>query len=611
MSTVQYYPLDTKFKSIIGAIDKERQFSLSIYVSCQFDNVTLNVSHDCLPLNYEIKLTNTGSTQQYNIYTAELSFSVSGIYWYYFTLTNDKGKCYVVRDGVDSRISDNIDSKWQLSIINKKYNNPQWLSGGIMYHIFVDRFCKSEDTYKLKKDVIFRNNWGDLPSHIVSGQNKIITNDFFGGTLKGIESKLNYLKQLNVTVIYLSPIFDAASNHKYDTADFENVDSMFGTNEQFKILCDKALELGIRVILDGVFNHTGSDSKYFNKYGNFSELGAYQSMNSQYYDWFKFTKYPYKYDCWWDFNTLPALNQHNNDVKQYFAGENGIVSKWLKLGASGWRLDVADELTPEFLDLIRFRAKETKSDCLIIGEVWDDAANKIAYGKRRGYFTEDQLDSAMNYPLSKAIIQYVKFGDCKQLRITIFDMLNNMSAQVVSQYMNILSTHDTARILTTLNGDTMEYVDKQYRYSSKMTKSQYDHAVKMLMVASVLQYTLCGVPCIFYGDEAGIEGCQDPFCRKCFPWGNEDKQLLSHYKRLGQIRSSGKVFASSNFCELIAQDGKYAFRRWDSDESYIIVANTSLNEAVFNQFKGIDQLTGNYVNNNLILEPMQAVIIKE
>lgn len=609
MSTVQYYPLDTKYKSIIGAIDKERQFSLSIYVDCSVTDVMVSFSHDNKPIEIQTKLVKTASMGNYDVYSVDLSFYTYGIYWYYFTLINGDNIKYVVRDGVNSRISDTVSDKWQLSIINRKYDNPNWLHGGIMYHIFVDRFNKSDIKQCNKKNVIHRN-WSDIPGYIYEGQDKIITNDFFCGTLKGIENKLSYLKSLNVRVIYLSPIFESSSNHKYDTADFENVDSMFGTNEHLTQLCDEAKKLGMRVILDGVFNHTGSDSRYFNKNGNYAELGAYQSKDSPYYQWFKFTDYPDKYDCWWGFTTLPAINQDNENVKNYFTSKDGIVAKWLNLGASGWRLDVADELTNEFLSLIRQRAKNTKKDCLIIGEVWDDASNKTAYGKRREYFVDDQIDSAMNYPLSKAIIKYVKFGDCSQLRIVLFDMLNNMPASVVCQYMNILSTHDTARILTTLNGDTMEYVDKLHRHSSKMTDNEYKYAVKMLKVASVLQYTLCGVPCIYYGDEAGLEGCQDPYCRKCFPWDNIDMTLYEHYKKLGEIRKD-KVFSTSNFTELIAQDGKYAFRRSDDTTSFIIVANTSLYSAVFNQFCGVEQLTDQIISNNLVLEPMQCAIIKE
>ena len=195
-----------------------------------------------------------------------------------------------------------------------------------------------------------------------------LSNDFFGGNLDGVRKKLPYLKELGITAIYLNPIFTAYSNHKYDTGDYESIDPMFGDNGLFECLCKEAEERGIRVILDGVFNHTGSDSKYFNKDGTYPTVGAYQSEDSPYFGWYKFTKHPDEYECWWGIKTLPAVNENEPSFVDYsLTAPDAIIKKWLHLGASGWRLDVADELPSEFIKTMRREVKSAKEDAVIIG----------------------------------------------------------------------------------------------------------------------------------------------------------------------------------------------------------------------------------------------------
>ena len=307
-----------------------------------------------------------------------------------------------------------------------------------------------------------------------------------------------------MTCIYLSPIFEAYSSHKYDTGDYEKIDPMFGTEEDFRKLCEEAARYDMRVICDGVFAHTGSDSKYFDKYDHYKTgpaaedktlQGAYNNPDSKYRSWYYFHE-DGTYDCWWDFNTLPKLNKHDPSYTEYITGENGIIRKWLRAGASGWRLDVADELPVDFLDALVAAAKAEKPDALIVGEVWEDASNKIAYEERKNYFEGNRLDSVMNYPFRTAIIDFVRYGNAAGLAETV-----NYPPEVLHCLMNVLGTHDSIRILTALAGvDLGPEPSRSLQADIKMSDAEWSQGIKLLKIASLIQMTLPGVPCIYYGD---------------------------------------------------------------------------------------------------------------
>ena len=252
-------------------------------------------------------------------------------------------------------------------------------------------------------DRTIREDWGGQPYWRPNERGEVTNSDYFGGTLRGIEEKLPYLKSLHVTCLYLNPIFEAHSNHRYNTADYTKIDPVLGTEEDFQSLCAAAGRLGIRVMLDGVFSHTGSDSVYFNRQGRYPQPGAYQSQQSPYFSWYHFISWPEKYHSWWGFETLPEVEETDNNYNKYINGRQGVVRKWLKKGASGWRLDVADELPDSFLDQLTEAAKEEKPDAVVLGEVWEDATTKESYGSRRRYLLGRQLDSVMNYPFRNAV----------------------------------------------------------------------------------------------------------------------------------------------------------------------------------------------------------------
>ena len=559
MQYVKYNPTDVFYKSIVGAVPDNERFGVRLQVNkcMQPEKVTLVVYSDCGKQNYEYVMYREAGSDDFDNYLADVQFA-KGLYWYYFQLDGVPYERYV-GIGADKKAClffDNVQT-YQLSVYKKKYKTPQWLNKGVMYQIMVDRFYQQGKTVATEDKIL--RPWGEQP-YFREEDGRVLNRDFFGGNIKGVMEKLPYLASLNVTTLYLNPIFKAYSNHKNDTEDYEVIDPMFGTREDFVALCDKAREYGMSVILDGVFNHTGSSSKYFNRDRKYGEGGAYNDEKSPYRNWYNFNA-DNTYECWWNFQTLPRINAMSRSAQKYFCDkQEGIVPGWIKAGASGWRLDVVDEIADEMLDKIVSSAKSAKSDCAIIGEVWEDASNKIDYGLRRHYLDGTQLDSVMNYPLKDAIIDFVRYGNELSLSHTVFDIVNNYPLRVRNNLMNILGTHDTARVLTALAGDRVDNSSKEVLARVKLSDKQYESGVRLLQMAAVIQYTIFGFPCVFYGDEAGLEGYKDPFCRACYPWGGENKLLIDFYRRLGDLRKM-PVFQDGNFREIVAEHGVYAFER--------------------------------------------------
>lgn len=506
----------------------------------------------------------------YDLYKAEFSISEAGNYFYYIAIDEN-----------------NHSKPYELLVYKENFHTPEWVKGGIIYHIFVDRFYR-ENTLKKSMDIILRDDWGAVPNYLPDADGEIKNNDFFGGNLEGIKQKLPYLKNLGVTVIYLSPIFEAYSNHKYDVGDYFSVDSMFGNEESFEELCREADFLGMSIILDGVFSHTGIISMYFNKYGYYKSTGAYQSKDSPYYDWYIFNKWNDDYASWWGIKTLPTINKESKNFINFITGKNGVLSYWQKRGVKGWRLDVADELPNEFLKKLRYAVKEQDNDAFIVGEVWEDASNKFSYGKLKEYFCGEQLDSVTNYPLKDAIIEYIKTKDCSLLTNTIKFIIEKYPPQSVDCLMNILGTHDTARILTVL-GCSDAPQNKNEKAVYKLSSEELEKGVKLLKIASLLQFTLPGIPCIYYGDEVGIEGFEDPFNRLCFPWGDENQEILNHYLFLGKLRKSSAVFVQGKYRCLIHDKGMFAFERFNDEARLIVAVNISSSTVTLNLKENIKE----------------------
>ena len=517
-------------------------------------------------------------TDNYEYWELHFYATTPGLYFYHFELDTPWGLNYLKNVGSGLGDFNANGAEFQQTVYESEFKTPDFLKGGIIYQIFPDRFYNSGAPKTGVPESRVMRKWGDEPFWNESQMNGIWNNDYFGGDLKGIEQKLPYLKSLGVTCIYLNPIFAANSNHRYDTADYERIDPLLGTEDDFKSLCRAADKENIKIILDGVFSHTGCDSKYFNMYSHYNSVGAYNSTESPYYSWYKFTDYPNGYKSWWGIKLLPEVQEENESYRNYICGENGILRRWLRAGAGGWRLDVADELPDIFLDELRKAVKAEKEDAVIIGEVWEDATTKFAYGERRRYLLGEQLDSVMNYPFAAAILNFVKGGSAHAFEDGIMSIVENYPPQVLNVLMNHIGTHDTERALTRLAGPDAAGKDRNWQHeNNKLSESDYLRGVSMLKTASLLQFTLPGVPSIYYGDEIGMQGMKDPFNRACFTWNDMNEELYKWYKRLGEIRRGCKAFVNGEIKIIHAHAGAVAYLRTCSENSVLTAVNISPN----------------------------------
>ena len=532
----------------------------------------------------------------------------AALYKYHFEYDTSWGtsRIYHAGNGLAAIKGDGED--WQLTVYDKDFHTPEWLRGGIIYQIFPDRFASSgTKKQNVPSDRILRTDRDGDPYWIPTAEGKVLNNDYFGGDLNGIEQKLGYLKSLGVTCIYLNPIFEAQSNHRYDTADYEKIDSMLGTEKDFKSLCESAKKLGIRIMLDGVFSHTGDDSRYFNRYSRYDSLGAYQSKESPYYGWYKFNKWPDDYESWWGIEILPEVNEDNSDFIEYITGKNGIARKWLKLGASGWRLDVADELPDDVLALIREAAKAEKPDCAIIGEVWEDAVLKVSYGHRRNYALGYALDSVMNYPFRAAAISFARGeSDAFALRDFLLSQQHNYPKPMYMALMNLLSSHDVERLHSALGAsESLKALDRARQAAFSLTAEQSKRADRLQMLCAVIQYCTPGVPCLYYGDEECLDGAGDPFNRAPFePSGNG---LHNFYAKLGEIRNGSEALMSGEAEFSAAGPDVLIIRRSSESDCIVCVINRGSAEFKLRE-SGLVPLLG--CSHNGLVPPCSAEIFK-
>lgn len=537
-----------------------------------------------------------------------------GLFFYEFLFVRGVDTLFTVtRNQVDFTLETYSAERFVLLVHEKDFETPSWFHGRVMYHIFVDRFCRGGGEIAMRDNVIINEDWDNgIPQYAKKNGDKLANNMFFGGNLWGIAEKLDYLKSLGVGVIYLSPIFRSYSNHKYDTGDYLEIDGMFGGEAAFCHLIEKAREADIRIILDGVFNHTGDDSKYFDKYGTYGGIGAYSNPESPYRDWFCFRKYPKEYEAWWGIGILPKLNPACEEIRHFLAGKGGVAEKYVRMGIGGWRLDVADELTNEFLYELRDTVKGASDDqAVLIGEVWENAALKEAYGIRRRYFYGKQLDSVMNYPVRNGILRFLLEGDAEFLGDVLKEIYATYPKTVCDSLMNLLSTHDTERILTVL-GEGLERNEQESNdvlAKKRLTAKQAIQGEVRLKIASVLQYTVFGIPSVFYGDEAGLEGYHDPFCRRPYPWGREKQSILEHYRQLGKIRKEHAVFAEGTFGMDCAENGVIVYHRENQDERIVVIANMSKDPYAYHtNAEAVDLLTARAFDG--IVLPESAVILQ-
>ncbi len=588
-TTVRFDAWDSACKTPFGAVSTGTEITLRVsvaktvrpqrvYVILRKDGMNnMTVTEEQFYSNVtdpgsqqKILFSQVSSSFQMKTYEVRFTIEEEGLYFYRFEIETPKETVYVGMGENARAVTGSFLPEWQLLIYRSDFHTPEFLQSGIMYQIFPDRFLRGskEPLPQTLSPRIIHKDWNERPLYNNDLPNYEAT-DFFGGDLEGIRQKLPYLRELGVNIIYLNPIFESASNHRYNTANYMAVDPYLGTEEDFKRLCEEAAEAGIRIILDGVFSHTGSDSIYFDKNGHYQGLGAWESSDSPYYSWYTFNDSSSGYDCWWGFPTLPNVNETDPNYLDYICGESGVLRYWMRCGAAGWRLDVADELPDEFLMKLRRSVKGYDPDSLILGEVWEDASNKCSYDVRRPYLQGEELDSVMNYPWMNAILSFVKSGNADAFYTAVMTILDHYPAPSIATLMTPLSTHDTVRAMTALGVEHEVAVTDQPEY--RMTEEEYAIAVQRFKLAAALQYTLPGFPSLYYGDEIGMYGFRDPWNRRTFTWDRIDAGLHDYFVKLGKMRREHPEDFMSPLKFFDLDEGVVAYSRG----SLLVIVNVS------------------------------------
>jgi glycosidase len=506
------------------------------------------------------------------VYTAPAPSRGGGcLLWYWFEIRLPGGAlCYY---GSDSpypsglgRIYQNPPPAFQLTVYYEGFDTPDWAKNAIMYQIFPDRFAMGDrervragieyHSSKGRTEIMLHENWDGIPVYEArDGQEYYIPCDIFGGDLEGIRGKLPWLKSLGVNLLYINPIFEAASNHRYNAGDYLKIDPILGDDGDFQNLVKDAGEEGIRIVLDVAYSHTGDDSVYFNKYGRYDGVGAYQDTGSPYFGWYSFDSWPDRYKSWWGFETMPEVNEGNPDWQEFvISGQDSVVKHWLEKGASGYRLDVADELPDETIEQIRMAVKGQDPEALLLGEVWEDATTKQSYGKQRTYALGLGLDSVMNYPFLNRTIDFLRgridaWNYCRFLN----HQRHIYPAPMYYALMNLTSSHDVCRMRSMLSRDfDTGAMSRAEQAVFKLTEEEYALGGRRQRLAAAIQFSLPGIPAVYYGDEVGMTGLLDPFNR--MTWREEDASMLEWYKWLGNLRASRPVM-STGYVGFFATDG--------------------------------------------------------
>jgi len=572
---------DLAYREPFGAVSCKQKILIRIKVEgANVQSVQLHLWQEENSIKKEINMKFVHKRNKETTYETEITApSVPTLLWYYFKITCSSKTYYYGNHpngyGGKGVITEHIPRAYQVTVFHHKLKPPHWFKEAIMYQIFVDRFANGNEDGKIlhpKKNSLIHAHWENDPYYIRDHEGKIVYWDFFGGNLLGIKKKLAYLKQLGVNVIYLNPVFEAASNHKYDTGDYHKIDPMFGDNDLFQALVEEGKKQGVFFILDGVFSHTGSDSIYFNKEGNYDSIGAYQSKDSPYYAWYRFTKYPDAYESWWGIDVLPNVNELEPSYQNFIIfDENSVLHYWLNKGIKGWRLDVADELPDQFIRCFNKMMKKKDPEAVLIGEVWEDASNKISYGVRRKYVTDDELDSVMNYPFRNAVIDFLlENKNAEEIHRIFMSLYENYPLSHFYSTMNLLGSHDTPRILSVLQED-INYLTETER------KVIGTNRVKL---AVLWQMTFPGVPSIYYGDEAGLEGVEEPLNRRTYPWGRENQDLLNWYRKITVLRAKYDVLKTGTWHSFFITEDIYGFVRTINDGKDIFGQKKQNNVAV-------------------------------
>ena len=626
---------DSSCRTPFGAIEIERTLTLSLFV---YDQTNINC-------RLRIWIDTEGETimpmtlihkEDHLCFTCELTSKKPNIIWYSFIITYPSGDSIFYGPrlnhvGGEGMIYHSHPSSFQITVYKKRIV-PDWYKKGIVYQIFPDSFHRGSDFAQnakfvsdqkrngIPKNILYK--WDTLQGYDKNDQGEINVWNFYGGTLAGIQEKLPYLKNIGITILYLNPIFEAASPHRYDTGNYMKIDPLLGNEDSLRNLINSAQDHGINIILDGVFNHTGSDSMYFNKYGNYPTIGAFQSTESPYYDWFHFDDSSIGYDCWWGVDDLPNINEETTSYRDFiFNDKDSVICKYLNMNIKGWRLDVADEMPDDFIVDLKKAMIDTQIDSVLLGEVWEDASNKISYGKLRRYLLDDELDSTMNYPFRDSLINYLLGKiNAYQIQEQLVSLQENYPEEAFYAALNLLGSHDRARILTLLGeAPTEDLLVSQDKANYRLNPDQRNLAKTRLWLALIVQMTLPGVPSIYYGDEAGMEGYSDPYNREAYPWGKTDLDTQTMVRNAIGLRRSNPIFIDGSFTALAYDDDIFGYYRELDDEKALTLINRSTTDTKQVTFDREDKIPVELLNNTKIdlndqsatitLSPLSAYVI--
>jgi cyclomaltodextrinase len=478
---------------------------------------------------------------------------------------------------------------FQITVHVADFQTPDWMKGAVLYQIFPDRYNRGsqfDETKALEEmrfpERIWHSDWSEEVDIAGKEPEGYEACDFYGGTLSGITEKLESLAEIGVTVLYLNPVLKAKSNHRYDTGDYLNVDPLLGSNEDLLELFEKARDLGIRVIMDGVFSHTGSDSLYFNRYDRYDSVGAWQEKRdgtpSPYTSWFRFDDDAEKrmlepcmsengnmiapYECWWDFHSLPNVHEDDLTYREFICGPDGVLARWLRAGCSGVRLDVSDELPDSFLRLLRRRVKAENPDAFILGEIWEEPTARISYGHYRDFLFGRTHDAVMGYAFRKYVIDFLK-GNTNAITLRYgFEHLCTVTPfEALFSQMNLLGSHDTKRIITKLAG-VPQPPKREDQIRLTLSSVERKRGKELVLAGMLLQLAFPGAMAVYYGDELGMEGYEDPFNRRTYPWGTPEGDFTARVRRLMKLRASTPVLRTGRFEVLEADRQTIAMRRY-------------------------------------------------
>jgi glycosidase len=555
--------------------------------------------------------------------------------WYRFIVSDGTDTDYYADNtaaldgGLGEPSDDPVDNSYALMVYDPDFAAPAWAKDAVIYQVFPDRFANGRSNNDARTgdirydDPVLRLPWGTLPEGYCRNYADGATNcpwrfddtppdwsptkesprgrDYMGGDLMGVTQQLDYLQALGVTTVYFNPIFDAGSNHSYDTQDYETIDPYFGTQKDWENLVKLAERRGIRIVLDGVFNHLSSDSPFFDRYGHYATVGACESTTSPFRSWFDFRDVPAgtgecvsstgvakgaTYDGWFGFDSIPVINKAATTpgVWEYFlTGADAIAKRWLEAGAAGWRMDVSGDASfpAGYWETFREVVKTTRPDALTISETWQKDSTLLRM--LRG----DRFDSTMNYRLRDAVIGLVApgpfdskgFADSGRI-IAPSEFLARLSSiredypdAAYYSLMNLLDSHDTERLLWTITPGAETTAEKE------LTAANVVAGKARVRIASLIQFTVPGAPTVYYGDEIGMTGDDDPDDRRTFPSPSQsslrDTSLLAHYTTLAQLRRDLDVLTDGDFRALLADDanGVAAYGRKTASQAAVVAVN--------------------------------------